>query len=156
MTISFRNALMLLVLIISTGALACGDSLYRVGKGVTYRTYSAPIPGNLLIYGFSNGAGELAEQLARSGHSVHLAEGLDELSAALVDGGYDVVIAPYDDREMIELASTGTASVAFLPVVFSKEQRSLARQSYEQVMIPDKHGIKHYLKAIHRTLKNRG
>ena len=26
-------------------AFACGDSLYRVGKGVSYRVYTAPLPG---------------------------------------------------------------------------------------------------------------
>ena len=153
MNTNLKVTLALGLALFASGVLACGDSLYRVGKGVTYRTYSAPLPGNLLIYGSSNGTEDLAEQLARSGHGVHIAGSLDELSAELQKGGYDVVIASFDDRITIE--STPENQATFLPVAFSKEQQSLARAAYGQVMVPDKHEIKHYLKAIHRSLKSR-
>ena len=26
---------------------ACGDSLYRVGKGISFRVYTAPLPGSV-------------------------------------------------------------------------------------------------------------
>ena len=32
--------------LIGGNAYACGDSLYRVGKGVSYRVYTAPLPGS--------------------------------------------------------------------------------------------------------------
>jgi len=51
---------------------ACGDSLYRVGKGVSYRVYTAPLPGSVLVYGEGEGAEILAQELARSGHGVRL------------------------------------------------------------------------------------
>jgi hypothetical protein len=49
---------MVLISVLMTGlfavdALACGDSLYRVGKGVSYRVYTAPLPGSVLVYGQS-------------------------------------------------------------------------------------------------------
>ena len=53
----------LLALVLTGQAVACGDSLYRVGKGVAYRVYTAPLPGNVLVYGNSEGATELAEAL---------------------------------------------------------------------------------------------
>ena len=136
----------------STSANACGDSLYRVGKGVSYRIYTAPLPGNLLVFGSSEGAQQLAEELARSGHGVQLVGSEEELTDALVGGNYDVVIAPYSERATIE--GTSTSATSFLPVVMSGDEEQQARESYERVMIPEKHELKHYLKEIHRALKN--
>ena len=79
-------------------ALACGDSLYRVGKGISYRAYTAPLPGSVLVYGQSEGAKQLAEALAQSGHGVRLVDNEIELSTELQTGDYDVVIAPYSEH----------------------------------------------------------
>ena len=54
----------LLAGVFSINTFACGDSLYRVGKGVSYRVYTAPLPGSVLVYGQSEGAKVLAEALA--------------------------------------------------------------------------------------------
>ena len=134
----------------STAALACGDSLYRAGKGVSYRTYSAPLPGNLLIFGNSEGARLLAEELARSGHEVQFVSNASDLAQQLESGLYDVVIAPYGERQSIESAKS---SSAFLPIAAGGDEERLAKKTYGRVMVPEKHEIKHYLKAIHRALK---
>lgn len=135
-----------------SNAVACGDSLYRVGKGIAYRTYSAPLPGNLLIFGSADGARALAEQMAAAGHGVNVAGSLDELTAELGKGGYDVVIAPYESREAIE--SSGS-SVPYLPVTFSREEEKEAKQSHDRVMLAEKHEVKHYLKATHFLLTDK-
>jgi len=141
----------ILLLTLGSTALACGDSLYRAGKGVAYRTYSAPLPGNLLVFGQSAGAKALAEELARTGHDVRYVDDANELTAQLESGQYDVVIAPYSERRSVEATATTSS---FLPVVISREEEKLAKQSYDSVMVPDKHEIKHYLKAIHQALKD--
>lgn len=142
---------------LTVNAFACGDSLYRVGKGVSYRTYSAPLPGNLLVFAPSDGAKLLAEELARSGHGVQIVVSLDELESEIESGAYDVVIAPFSDRTAIEAATANTAGshTSFLPVAFSPEDERLAKQSYDRVMVPSKDEIKDYLKAIHIALKSR-
>ena len=140
----------ILASIMSTPALACGDSLYRAGKGVSYRTYSAPLPGNLLIFGNSEGARLLAEELAKSGHEVQLVSNASDLAKQLQSGQYDVVIAPYAEHQSIESVDS---SSAFLPIAVAGDEEQLARKSYDRVMVPEKHEIKHYLKAIHRALK---
>jgi hypothetical protein len=68
--------------------LACGDSLYGAGKGVSYGTYSAPLPGNLLIFGTSEDARLLAEELARSGHEVQFVSNANELAQQLESGDF--------------------------------------------------------------------
>ena len=135
--------------------LACGDSLYRVGKGVSYRVYTAPLPGSVLVYGQGEGAEMLAKELARSGHGVRLVSNDEELQAELGSGAYDVVIAAYSEKSTVAQDSAADAPT-FLPVALTEEEEMQAREEHERVMVAEKDEIKHYLKAIHQTLKQRG
>jgi hypothetical protein len=147
----------LLTGIITFNTYACGDSLYRVGKGVSYRVYTAPLPGNVLVYGQSEGAQLLAEALAQSGHGVHLVDNELDLAVELKTGGYDVVIAPYSEHAAVESNSevSGSVTTTYLPVALNGDEEDIANQSYSKVMVADKDEIKHYLKAIHKTLKSK-
>ena len=142
--------------LIGGNAYACGDSLYRVGKGVSYRVYTAPLPGSVLVYGQGEGAEQLARELARSGHGVRFVSNDEELQAELGSGTYDVVIAAYADQASV-VPSTSAASGAptFLPVALTEDEEKRARGEYDRVMLAEKDEIKHYLKAIHQTLKQR-
>lgn len=136
-------------------AFACGDSLYRVGKGVSYRVYTAPLPGSVLVYGEGEGAEMLARELARSGHGVRLVSSDEELKAELGSGAYDVVIASYSHKSAVA-RDAGTADApTFLPVAVTEEEEEQAREEFDRVMLADKDEIKHYLKAIHQALKKR-
>ena len=140
---------------LSVDVLACGDSLYRVGKGVSYRVYTAPLPGSVLVYGQSEGAKQLAEALAQSGHGVRLVDNEMELNMELQSGDYDVVIAPYSEHAVVEAGTGNGGSATYLPVALSDEEEVAATQSYSKVMVADQDEIKHYLKAIHKTLKSK-
>ena len=150
-------SLFLLATVFSLDVFACGESLHRVGRGVAYRVYTAPLPGSVLVYGQSESARQLAEELAKSGHGVNFVATGAELESELAKGGYDVVIAPFSDHEAIESSTDNVAAsnVTFLPVVMSREEEKLAKQSYDRVMVADKDEIKHFLKAIHKTLKSK-
>jgi hypothetical protein len=142
----------LLALVLTGQAVACGDSLYRVGKGVAYRVYTAPLPGNVLVYGNSEGATELAEALAQSGHNVRQVTNEVELGAEMRSGSYDVVIAHYREHAAVE-ASAPDVKTTFLPVAVGKAEEREASEHYDKVMLADSDELKHFLKAIHRTLK---
>lgn len=143
--------------LIGGNALACGDSLYRVGKGVSYRVYTAPLPGSVLVYGEGEGAELLAQELARSGHGVRLVSNDEELQAEIGSGAYDVVIAAYADRSSVEPGSNGLSGApTYLPIALTEEEETQARNEHNRVMMAEKDEIKHYLKAIHQTLKQRG
>ena len=133
---------------------ACGDSLYRVGRDLSYRTYSAPLPGNLLVYADSESARQLATELAESGHGVILVGNPDDLVSELQKGGYDVVISPFSQRETVESAeaSSGNFDATFVPIAANDEEEDQAGEAYGQV-IASTDTIKHYLRAIHRVLK---
>ncbi len=147
----------LAVTLIGGNAYACGDSLYRVGKGVSYRVYTAPLPGSVLVYGEGEGAEMLAKELARSGHGVRLVSNDEELQAELGSGAYDVVIAAYADQSsVVPSASAASGAPTFLPIALTEDEEKQAREEHERVMLAEKDEIKHYLKAIHKTLKQRG
>lgn len=150
-----RFLVALIAVSFSLDALACGDSLYRVGKGVSYRVYTAPLPGSVLVYGESEGARQLAQALAQSGHGVRLVENELDLAVELKTGDYDVVIAPYRDHGAVESSASGGSTTAYLPVALSKDEAEAASQSYANVMVAERDEIKHYLKAIHKTLKEK-
>jgi hypothetical protein len=139
-------------LVLTMNAVACGDSLYRVGKGVSYRVYTAPLPGSVLVYGQSEGARQLAEALAQSGHGVRLVDNQIELSTELQSGDYDVVIAPYSEHAAVE--SSNETSTTYLPVALNSDELNAANKDYSKVMLAEKDEIKHYLKAIHKSLKS--
>ena len=154
-----RTALLtaLAATLIGGNVYACGDSLYRVGKGVSYRVYTAPLPGSVLVYGEGEGAELLAKELARSGHGVRLVKSNEELQTELGSGAYDVIIAAYAHRSSI-ISNAGAASDAptFLPVALTEDEEKQASNEHERVMLAEKDEIKHYLKAIHQTLKQGG
>lgn len=152
---SIRILVALCVLLFSLDAVACGDSLYRVGKGISYRVYTAPLPGSVLVYGHSEGARQLAQALAQSGHGVRLVENELELAVELKSGDYDVVIAPYSDHGAVEANATGSSGTAYLPVALTTDEAEVANEDYSRVMVAEQHEIKHYLKAIHKTLKEK-
>jgi hypothetical protein len=153
MKFRFVLIITLIASLFTLNVVACGDSLYRVGKGVSYRIYTAPLPGSVLVYGQSEGAKQLAEALAQSGHGVRLVDNELDLNAELQSGDYDVVIAPYSEHSAVE--SSNDMETAYLPVALSSDEAKVAHQSYSKVMVADKDEIKHYLKAIHKTLKTK-
>lgn len=136
---------------------ACGDSLYHVGKGLSYRVYTAPLPGSVLVYGEGEAAETLARELARSGHGVRLVSNDEELQSELGSGSYDVVIAAYSRQSTVaKTVSEAANSPTFLPVALDPAEEAEARKEYARVMLAETDEIKHFLKAIHLTLKQRG
>jgi hypothetical protein len=88
---------------------------------------------------------------------VELVDSELDLSLEMGKGNYDVVIASYDDHNAIESTVGASASqTTYLPVVLSgSDAEKMAEQSYDQVMVADKDEIKHYLKAIHKSIKSK-
>ena len=157
MKIIFIIIITLVTSMISISIKACGDSLHLVGKGVSYRVYTAPLPGSVLVYGQGEGTKALAKALARSGHGVFLATNKEILDTELQKGGYDVIIAAYSEHKTIESSTnkTNKSAATFIPVTLNDKEELLARQSYDRVMKAEQDEVKHFLQAIHKTLKSR-
>ena len=136
----------------------CGDNaVYRVGQGLAYRVYTAPLPGHVLIYGHTDADRQLAHELGQSGHSVRLVHTDQELQNELDTGTYDVVLAPYSDHQAVESkTSTAASQPTLVPVAETRAEEKQAKKEYPHVMGARKKDTKHYLLAIHKTLKSRG
>ena len=153
---------LLITTLVTTGiagdVYACGDNaVYRVGQGLAYRVYTAPLPGHVLIYGQNAADRELAMELGHSGHAVRLVSTDQELQQELDTGNYDVVLAPYSDHQAVESKASAAASQpTLLPVAQTRDEEKQAKQDYQHVMKARKKDIKQYLLAIHKTLKSRG
>lgn len=104
----------------------------------------------MLIYGSTHDARALSDSLSESGHSVRLVQSPLELHTEMASGNYDVVIAPYRDHASIEASVSRTI---YLPVANTREEAREASASYDDVLEVDRNELKHYLKAIHKSLK---
>jgi hypothetical protein len=139
--------------LVAFSAQACGESLFRVGRGAVYRAQTAPLPGNVLLVAPSAEARALAERLAAAGHRVSVVETADLIGDELQKNKYDVVLASYNDRELVAAQTTGaTAAPAYVPVATEEGQRALAAQSYDRYLSRDD-DFTQFLRVIHRTLK---
>jgi hypothetical protein len=141
--------------LVSTDSLACGESMFRVGKGVHYRAYSAPIPGTVLVYARTDEERDVAEQLRQAGHEVLVVEDDFNLAMQLDRTEFDVIVAPASKREAVASSASGLASPPdWLPVFDAGTSDPQAiRADYGRGVSSDD-DIRKYLKAIHKSLKN--
>jgi len=140
--------------VLAAPASACTESLFRVGKGVSYRQYQAPLPGNILMVARTKTERMVAEWLASTGHNVQVVENADRLATYLSKEKYDVVLAHYDDRSIVaaQEASAG-ANVKYIPVTDDSSGEKLAAASEYRQTISQDSSPRDILKAIHRTMK---
>jgi hypothetical protein len=135
----------------SFSAHACGESLFRVGKSVAYRAQTAPLPGNVLVVAPDTG---LADRLSAAGHHVRVIATPDLIAGELQSGEYDVVLASFNDREIVtaQLAEGETSAPTYVPVTTESGQKALAAHSYARYLSDDD-SFTQFLRVIHRTLK---
>jgi hypothetical protein len=138
-----------------TTALACGESMFLIGKGVHYRAYSAPIPGTVLVYARSDDERAVAEQLRAAGHKVLVVDSDVELSLQLEQNDVDVIVAPASKRVAVEAGAAGLSVPPDWVPVYQPHEKDLVevRAVYGGGVSSDDE-IRKYLKAIHRNLRN--
>ena len=144
-----------ILLVVPEYTLACGESMFRVGKGVHYRAFTAPIPGSVLVYARTDSERTVAKKLRLAGHQVFVVTNDTELATEMHNQKYNVVITPYSKRKVVEAQSDQIGSHPdWLPVVEkgSPDQR-LARKQVNRVVTTDD-DVRKYLKAIHKSLKD--
>lgn len=138
----------------SMSALACGESLYRVGKGVSYREYTAPLPGAILIVARDEAEQMLAEALAKAGHKVELVADIDAVRGKLESGNYDIVMSRFALHGQVNTQVLDTG-VDYLPVAkHDSSEIAEAKAQFKRSLSSDDN-IKTFLRKIHRTLKTR-
>jgi hypothetical protein len=143
--------------LVSTSAFACGESMFRLGKSVHYRSHSAPIPGAVLVYARTSEERLVAEQLRQAGHEVRVVEDDSDLAMQLGQNDFDVIVAPASKREAVETnASVLPTPPDWLPVFGAGEGDPLAVRADYGRGVSSNDDIRKYLKAIHKSLKRQG
>jgi len=158
-----RKSLVVVVLgfitfsVFSSTVFACGESVFRAGKGVHYRAFTAPIPGTVLVYARTDGDRVVAESLRQAGHDVYVVESDDELATTMQNQAFDVVVAPYGVRDAVKTTASQSASHPDLIPVLDKGSADMrtAKAEFDDVVTSDD-DVRAYLKAIHHSLKARG
>lgn len=144
----------LLITLPAGNAVACGESLFRVGKGVQFREYTAPLPGTILAVAKTEAELLMVEQLVAAGHDVHVVADPSLVGEELGRYDFDIVLAYYDQRAEIA-AQTAMASVTFLPVTMEgTTEADQASGEFERTLSSDD-DVKQFLRTIHRTLTAR-
>ena len=154
-TITLATLAGCILTLIAGNALACGESLFRVGKGVAYREYTAPLPGSILVVANTEAELALVERLAAAGHDIHVVSDPSEIGEELQNHEIDVVLAYYSEREVVEDEMSSMASATYIPVVMDGTQETSEASQLYQRSISSEDSVLKYLKTIHKTLKSR-
>jgi ABC-type amino acid transport substrate-binding protein len=124
-----------------TSALACGDKLLALGRGVRFQRAYAAREANLVIYsggaqsGASLNSAKLQTALKRAGHKLQIIGGALQLDEALKSGKVDVVMVDFADLSEIaaELQSAPSKPV-IVPVLFKPSKSELAKAQKEYTL----------------------
>ena len=138
------------VLLLAPPALACGESLFRVGKGLTFREYTAPLPGHILIVARTENERAMAEAIQRAGHHVHVVADATEISAAMSEHAADIVLS-YADQGAIVAQQLRNFDATYIPVT----RNGQSYLSADRIGLSADDTVKTFLKAIHRVLRER-
>lgn len=138
----------------SAGVYACGESLFRVGKGVSFREYTAPLPGAILVVAKTESELALVERLAAAGHAIYVVSDPAEIGDQLRNHDIDIVLAHFHQRDAVEANNLSAAT--FIPVAQSgTEEVAKAGELYQRSLTNEDSVLK-FLKTIHKTLKAQG
>ena len=123
-----------------TAALACGDKLLAIGRGVRFQRAYAERQANLVIYsnGVQNGAtlssATLQTTLKRAGHKLQIVQDGSQLDEALKSGNVDVVLVNFADLGGItRLLQSAPSKPVIVPILFkaSKAELAAAQREYK-------------------------
>jgi len=152
-----KNALAIitgcLITLMAGNVYACGESLFRVGKGVSFREYTAPLPGRILVVASTEAELAMVERLAAAGHDLHVVSDASEIGAELENHDVDIVLAYFSQRNTVESQMSPTLAATYIPVAKDGTMEiEQAGQLYQQSLSNEDSVLK-YLKTIHKTLK---
>ena len=152
-TITLATLAGCILTLLAGNAFACGESLFRVGKGVAFREYSAPLPGSILVVANTEAELALVERLAAAGHDIHVVSDPSEIGEELQNHDIDIVLAYYSEREMVAEQMLSMASVTYIPIAMDGTVEISEANELYQLSLSNEDSVLKYLKTVHRTLK---
>ena len=135
----------------SASVYACGESLFRVGKGVSYREYTAPLPGTILVVAKTESELALVERLAAAGHAIYVVSDPSEIGDELRTRKIDIVLAHFHQRDAVE--ANDLTAATFIPVAQSGTAEVAQAGNLYHRSLTNEDSVLKFLKTIHKTLK---
>ena len=145
----------------ATTALACGDKLLAIGRGVRFQRVNAAHEANLVIYSSGSQSGatlssiKLQTALRRAVYNLQLIQGGSQLDEALSSGRVDVVLVDFADLAgiMRQLQSAPSKPI-ILPILVkpSKAELAAAQKEYKFALKATADDLE-YLTAIDEAMK---
>lgn len=135
----------------SASVYACGESLFRVGKGVSYREYTAPLPGTILVVAKTESELALVERLAAAGHAIYVVSDPSEIGEELRNRDIDIVLAHFNQRDAVE--ANDLTAATFIPVAQNGTAEVAQADELYQRSLTNEDSVLKFLKTIHKTLK---
>jgi ABC-type amino acid transport substrate-binding protein len=157
------GAVVVAIALSGTAALACGDKLLAIGRGVRFQHGYAARQGNLVIYSARTRSGatlstsKLEATLRRAGHKLQIVDGDSQLDEALKSGKVDVVLVDFADLARItRLLQLAPSKPVILPILFkpSKPEFAAAQKEY-RFALKTPADDDQYLAAIDEAMKLR-
>src|SRR5262245_39331940 len=128
-------------------ALACGDKLVVVGRGLRpQRMKASPQRGAILLYVAPGSSvskivedGRFRKDIERAGHRVRSVTTKEELGSALQTGSYDLVLADIHTLNQVEgAAKAGASKPTVLPTLYNPTDEELAAAKKQFYCVLDK------------------
>jgi len=135
----------------SAGVYACGESLFRVGKGVSFREYTAPLPGAILVVANTESELALVERLAAAGHAIYVVSDPSEIDDEIRSHEIDIVLAHFHQRDAVE--ANDLTAATFIPVAQNGTAEVTQADELYQRSLTNEDSVLKFLKTIHKTLK---
>ena len=137
---------------------ACGEGIYTMGEGARHRGYLAPRQATVLIYNDQGTVPEATKAVYRglvhAGHKVEVARNAGQLSTALRDRRYDVVIADYDQIDVVDLQVDLVSKTSLLPIVTNEQRGTDSWKERFRFSLTQGASLGQYLKLIDRLVRD--
>ena len=157
--IPLLGAMLLVAVLAPQRGYACGEGLYTMGEGSRHRGYLAPRPATVLIYNDQGTVPEATKAVYRglvhAGHKVEVARNAGQLSTALRDRRYDVVIADYDQIDVVDLQVDLVSKTSLLPIVTNEQRGTDSWKERFRFSLTQGASLGQYLKLIDKLVKDR-
>lgn len=148
-------------LAVSGDALACGDKLVIVGRGMRPKRVKGSVPASILVYADPRGSmpaaleeGHLRQDLEKAGHRVRAVGTREEFNSALGTGSYDLVFTDFKSAPSIETeARDASSKPTVLPTLFNPSDAELAAATKEYHCVMKAPGSqKDYLAVVNEAM----
>lgn len=135
-------------------AQACGESMFKSGQAMRYRSFISRHPAQIMIYRpVAEGAvsQQLYSGLEKAGHTVTVVTDVQALAQALGSRKFDVIIAAAPD---VQVVAAQMHSVQHAPTLLAVADGRDVRDAATPLRASD--GTNAYLKTIEETMRMRG